>query len=381
MEKNSQTNAMFIETVKGVETIKACGAEKQICNDSKSIFVDLLDASVHSQLVESVVTIISAVISNCGYVAVLWIGAGLILQDKLTVGTLLMFYSLIGYFFSPVESLMSLQTSLQGAVVAFERLQQMLGIEREKTSLDEDKICAGKIEVSNLSFQYGTRKPIIRDMSFSINKNEKIAIVGESGSGKTTIARLLLGFYEVERGCIKFDGKDICDINKKSLREKIAYVSQEPYFFKGTLKENIMFGNACNITDEKILEVLRLVRLDKYIEENPEGINTKLQENATNLSGGQRQRLSLARALVRNPEVLILDEATSNLDVITEKSITQSIDSIQGITIIVIAHRLSTIKRCDRIFAICDGKIAEAGTHEQLMEKEGFYYSLWKEQL
>ena len=381
MEKNSQTNAMFIETVKGAETIKACGAERTICDNSKKIFVSLLNAAMHSQEIESIVTIISGIISNCGYVVVLWIGVGLIVQGKMSIGTLLMFYSLIGYFFSPVESLMSLQTSLQGAVVAFERLQQMLSIDKEKTGTEEDDICAGEINVENLSFQYGTRKHIIKDMSFSIHKNEKIAIVGESGSGKTTLARLLLGFYDVRRGSIKFGDKDICDINKKVLRKKIAYVSQEPYFFKGTLKENILFGNNDLVSEMDIIKVLEQVKLDKYIDENPEGMHTKLQENATNLSGGQRQRLSLARALIRKPEVLILDEATSNLDVITEKSITESIDSIKGMTIIVIAHRLSTIKRCDRIFAICDGKIKEAGTHDELMHKKGFYYSLWKEQL
>lgn len=381
MEKNSETNAMFIETVKGVETIKACGAEGKVCDNSKKIFVSLLDAAMYSQEVESIVTIISGVISNCGYVVVLWIGAGLIVQGKMSVGTLLMFYSLIGYFFSPVESLMSLQTSLQGAVVAFERLQQMLSMDKEKTGLEEKEITAGEIKITNLSFQYGTRKHIINDMSFSINKNEKIAIVGESGSGKTTLARLLLGFYDVKRGSIMYGDKDICDINKKVLRNKIAYVSQEPYFFKGTLKENILFGNDAKVSDTDILRVLEQVKLDQYINENPDGIHTKLQENATNLSGGQRQRLSLARALIRKPEVLILDEATSNLDVITEKSITESIDSIEGMTIIVIAHRLSTIKRCDRIFAICNGSIEEAGTHEELMKKKGFYYSLWKEQL
>lgn len=382
MEKNSQTNAMFIETIKGVETIKACGAEEKICENSKGIFVGLLDASIHSQQIESIVTIISSIINNCGYVMVLWAGAELIVQGKMTIGSLLTFYSLIGYFFSPVGSLMSLQTSLQGAVVAFERLQQMLGIDREKNVYDyEEDIDAGMIEVSDLSFQYGTRKPLIKNMSFSVHKNEKIAIVGESGSGKTTLAKLLLGFYDVAPGSIKFGGRDICEINKKSLRKKVAYVSQDPYFFKGTLKENMLFGNDEKISDAQIFDVLKMVKLDSYVEENPEGIHTKLQENATNLSGGQRQRLSLARALIRNPDVLILDEATSNLDVITEKSITKSIDEIKDITIIVIAHRLSTIKRCDKILAMSEGTIQESGSHDELMNKKGFYYSLWKEQL
>ena len=380
MEKNSQTNAMFIETVKGVETIKACGAEEKICKKSKKIFITLLNAVMDAQELESAVNIISGIINKCGYVVVLWLGTGMVVNGKLSVGTLLMFYSLMGYFFSPVQSLMALQTSLQGAVVAFERLQQMVGIEREKIGADSEEICAREITVKNLTFQYGTRKHIIKDMSFSIKKNEKIAIVGESGSGKTTIARLLLGLYDVSRGSIRYGDKDICDIDKKALRKKIAYVSQEPYFFKGTMKDNILFGND-DVSDEAILKVLKLVKLDEYINENPEGIYTKLQENATNLSGGQRQRLSLARALVRKPEVLILDEATSNLDVITEKSITESIDNIQGMTIIVIAHRLSTIKRCDRIFAICNGKIEESGTHDELMQKGGFYNSLWKEQM
>ena len=380
LENASRTNAMFIETIKGVETIKACGAEETVCKESKTMFISLLDTVIASQKTESVLNIISSIISRCCYIAVLWMGAKMVIGGQLSTGVLLTFYSLIGYFFSPVQSLMSLQASMQGAVVAYDRLNQMLECEKEKIDASYEGIpLKGMIEVKNISFRYGSRKKVLDGISFTVGQNEKIAIVGESGSGKTTIARLLLGFYEYEAGDIILDGKAMKEIDKGWIRKQMAYVPQEPYFFKGTLKENVLFGNSKNISDEDIKSILRIVKLDKFIEESPEGIYSKLQENATNLSGGQRQRLSIARALIKKPQILILDEATSNLDVVTEKSITEAIDSIHTMTIIVIAHRLTTIKHCDRIIVMKDGRVEESGTHLELMNQNGYYKGLWKE--
>ena len=169
-------------------------------------------------------------------------------------------------------------------------------------------------------------------------------------------------------------------MDKEWFRSRVAYVSQEPYFFKGTIKENLLFGNTYKITEDEIIEVLNIVKLDEYIKEKPEGIHTRLQENASNISGGQKQRLCLARALLRKPEILILDEATSNLDVITERAITKAINEYYNMTMIVIAHRLSTIKKCNSIIVLKNGSITEVGSHCELLNRKGYYYSLWKEQ-
>lgn len=213
-----------------------------------------------------------------------------------------------------------------------------------------------------------------------IKKDDTVAIVGESGSGKTTLARLLLGFYHYESGGIYFGNRELSDINKEWLRSRIAYVSQEPYFFKGTIKENLLFGNQYPVMEADISMTLKQVELFDFVKTSPDGINMRLQENAANLSGGQRQRLCLARALLRKPDILILDEATSNLDVITERAITRSINQIKDMTTIVIAHRLTTIKKCNKIIAMKGGMIKEVGNHEELMQYQGYYYSLWKEQ-
>lgn len=380
MEKSSQTNSMFIETIKGVETIKACGAEDKVCRESKYIFEELLDSVIRSQNIECILTVFCNVISKSCYIAVLWAGAVMVINGGITAGILLTFYSLIGYFFSPVQSLMSLQTSMQGAIVAYERLSQMIECEPEELVHAEfTEQLSGEIEVRDLSFRYGSRRKVLDGISFRVAPNERVAIVGESGSGKTTVARLLLGFYEYESGEIYFDKISMKTLDKGYVRTQLAYVPQEPYFFKGTIKENVLFGNRANVTDEEIIEVMKIVKLDDYLEESPEGIYTKLQENGTNLSGGQRQRLNIARALMRKPHILILDEATSNLDVVTEKSITEAIDNLTNMTIIVIAHRLSTIKHCDRIIVMKNGRVVEDGSHDELMCLDGYYSSLWSE--
>lgn len=383
LENGAKVNAMFIESIKGIETIKAHGAEKEIEKKSRTIFTKLLDSSFSSQQIHTILSCITGTLCSIGYVLVLWIGSIDVLNGLLTIGTLLSFYSLIGYFLTPVQSILGLQVELQGALVAMQRLDQLLGAETEDKKVNDGNRLSeklGDIKLDHVSFRYGTRNLILNNICCEIKKNEKIAIVGESGSGKTTLARLLLGFYQYESGEIYFNQTALTELNKEWLRNKISYVSQEPYFFKGTLKENLLFGNSQTYSDKEIDMVLETVQLKHFIKNAPDGLNMKLQENAHNLSGGQRQRLCLARAILRHPDILILDEATSNLDVITESAITKAIQNFQNQTTIIIAHRLSTIKKCDRIIVLKNGAIEEIGPHDELMGKKGYYFDLWKEQ-
>ena len=213
-----------------------------------------------------------------------------------------------------------------------------------------------------------------------INTGERIALVGESGSGKTTLAKLLLNFYQVEKGEILIDDFNIQDINRDLLRQRIGYIPQNIFLFSGTVQENLMLGNA-NATMEEIIEVCKITTVHDFINQMPLRYNTHLDENGTNLSGGQRQRLALARAIIKKPDILIMDEATSNLDSTTEKAIENLIkENFREMTMVIIAHRLSTIRSCDKIFVMDQGQIIEAGTHEGLLMKKNKYYELWESQ-
>lgn len=221
----------------------------------------------------------------------------------------------------------------------------------------------------------------MQDINLQIKAGEKIALVGESGSGKTTLVKLLMHFYDWEKGEICFGNYNIKDINLEALRDKIAYISQDIFLFSGTIRENLSLGNEYASLEE-IIEACKLSKANEFIEKLPMRYDTLLEENGANLSGGQKQRLAIARALLKKPDILIMDEATSNLDSITEKAIERTINDLpHSITTIIIAHRLSTIMRCDKIYVMENGKIIEEGSHHELMEKGGNYYNLWKEQI
>ena len=315
-----------------------------------------------------------------GGIVILWVGAVNVLNGNITVGQLITFNALLVYFLNPVKNLINLQPMMQTAIVAADRLGEILDLPQERQGNESNKLnpksIAGDIEIQNMSFRYGTRRLVLEDINLIAKQGEKIAFVGESGGGKTTLAKLLLNLYTPEKGEILINGTNIKDIRIDTLRERIAYVPQDIFLFSGTIMENLMLGLP-ESTPEEVIEAAKMSQAHNFINELPLRYETMLEENGANLSGGQRQRLAITRAILKKPDILILDEATSNLDSITERSVEKTINEYtKGITTFIIAHRLSTIKRCDKIYLVDKGRIAESGTHRELLEMKGQYYDL-----
>lgn len=298
------------------------------------------------------------------------------IYDIISVGSLIAYYSMIGFFMEPLSQLSSMQSEIQSAKISSDRLNDIIELEQDKDSgeifygLDE------AISIENIDFRYGARELVLENLSLKIKAGQKIALIGESGCGKTTVARLLTGDYCPENGVIKFDDNDLQSLNKTSIRNKIAYIEQETILINDSIRNNITMGR--NIPDENIEKAIKICALDRFIDSLPNKIDTVINENGKNLSGGQRQRISIARALVNNPDILIMDEATSNLDNITENAIMDAINNLPAsTTVIIIAHRLKTIKNCDVIHIMNQGNIIASGTHEHLIQHNEWYQNQW----
>ncbi|MGB3366175.1 MAG: peptidase domain-containing ABC transporter, partial [Acidaminobacteraceae bacterium] len=385
MENNSELTSYLVESLNGIETVKAFNAEDEAKLKTETKFIILLKSVFKGGMINNIRNSITTSVSSIGGIIILWVGALNVLDGKLTIGQLLVFNSLLAYFIDPVKNLINLQPMMQTAIVASDRLGEILDIEKEKEIDDYKKIkptsLKGSIELKNVDFRYGTREMVLKNINMHIKEGERIALVGESGSGKTTLVKLILDLYSPENGEILINGNNTKDISITSLRQRIAYVPQETFLFSGSIRENLTLGLPNNNL-ESIIEATKLAQAHEFISELPLRYNTQLEENGSNLSGGQRQRLSITRAILKKPDILILDEATSSLDSITEKAIEKTIENVtDDITTFVIAHRLSTIMRCDRIFVMSKGEIVESGTHEELIKLNGKYFDLWKGQL
>ena len=385
MEMNSKVTSQFIETVNGIEIIKAFNQEDNEKEKTDKLYRKFLKRVFNGgvlSLSQQTVTMFVAVV---GELVILWIGATYVIKGELTIGELITFNALLGYFIEPIKNLINLQPQIQTAIVAADRLGEILDISPEYEKNDmrttyNSEIKFDNLIISNLNFRYGTRDLVLKDINLKIKHGEKIAFVGESGSGKTTLAKLLIRLYEQEKGSIKLDSIDIREVSIKQIRDNISYISQNTFLFSGTIKENLLFGNS-DANNDDISRVCRMCELEEYINSLPLKYNTRIEENGKKLSGGQKQRLAIARALLKNPKILIMDEATSNLDYITEKTIENTINKFsKNMTTIIIAHRLSTIKDCDKIFVFKDGQIVETGNHRDLLKQRGYYYQLWNGQ-
>lgn len=384
MEDNAQLTSYMVESLNGIQTVKAYNAERKVNRETEIKFVRLLRSIFDLTWMSNLQSSLKIFIELVGGIVILWIGGVSVINGEMTIGSLITFNSLLTYFLDPVKNLINLQPQMQTAVVAADRLGEILDLEAEKTDVEYRKLSptslAGDIEIKNLNFRYGTRKLVLEDINLKIEKGQKIAFVGESGSGKTTLSKLLLHLYAPESGDILINENNIEDIRLETLREKIAYIPQETFLFSGSIFENLTLG-LDDATMDDIIEASKMAQAHDFINELPLRYETRMEENGTNLSGGQRQRLAIARAMLKKPDILILDEATSNLDAITERALDKTIHEFaKDMTTIFIAHRLSTIKNSDKIYVMDKGKIVEHGTHRELIALGGKYAYLVKQQ-
>jgi len=384
MEDNAQLSSYMIESLNGIELVKSYNAEDKAAYKGESLFIKLMKSVFKNRFINNSQTSLASLISSVGGIVILWAGAASVLNGRMTIGQMLTFNALLTYFVSPIQNLINLQPLMQTAIVAANRLGEILDLPVEDKHSDANKLkpsLNGDILFKNISFRYGGRAPVLNDITLAIPRSYRVALVGESGSGKTTLAKLLMRFYSAEKGEIIINGCNINDIDINYLRQKVAYISQNVFIFSGSIIENMRYVSA-GASMERIIEVCQMAQAHEFINELPLRYETKLEENGGNLSGGQRQRLSIAQALLKSPDIIIMDEATSNLDSITEKAIERIIYENTGSTsVLMIAHRLSTIMGCDYIYVMDKGTIVESGSHNYLMAKRGYYYDLWKDQI
>ncbi len=378
-ESFAQINKDLQELLSGLTVIKAFtgevyGSLKLIKSLKKGI-----KKSVKLDILSTMFSLLSSLISSAAPIVLIWYGSSEIMKGHLTVGGLMAFSSFLSYLFGPTESLMGINLTIQKSLASAERIFEIM----DKTKESEVE---GEIELQppikdivfdNVSFSYNTES-VLKNVSFKIASGEKAAFVGETGVGKSTIASLLLRFYDPVEGEISINGINIMDFKLSSLRKNIGYVSQDIFLFSDTIRENIRFGKR-GAKDSEVEEAAKLAGIHDFIEKLPEGYDTETGERGVKLSGGERQRIAIARAILKDAPILVLDEATSSLDRNTERKITEAMENIsEGKILIMIAHRLSTIKDADKIFVLDKGRIADSGKHEQLIGKSEIYKKLYK---
>lgn len=385
METNASLTSNLVESLNGVETLKAFNAERNASIKTEQKFVKLLRVLFKGGSIANVQSSLVEVVTQIGGIAILWFGALGIIEGEMTIGELLTFNALLGFFVEPIQNLIGLQPLIQTAIVASDRLGEIVDLELERSEPKSSKAVPdslyGDIEFKNVDFRYGSRQLVLKNLSMKMKKGQKIALVGASGSGKTTLVKLLLNFYSWEKGDILINNINIRDIDLEKLRERIAYVSQDVFLYSETVWENITLG--VDYTDlTEVVELAKMTQAHEFINLLPLRYDTMVDENGANFSGGQKQMLAITRALLKKPDILILDEATANLDPATEKAIKSSIEKIaQNMTVIIIAHRLSTVIWCDEIYVLDKGEFVESGRHDELMKSKGIYYNLWKDQI
>ncbi|MDR7855113.1 ABC transporter ATP-binding protein [Tissierella sp.] len=378
-----RVNGHVEEVYSGHNIMKVFNAEEESVSEFRKINGELYNSAWKSQFLSGMMMPIMTFIGNLGYVAVSILGGWLAVRKTIEVGDILSFIQYIRSFTQPIAQVAQISNVLQSTVAAAERVFEFLGEEEETKEVEVPvklEGVEGRVTFENVKFGYNEENIIINDFSADIEPGQKIAIVGPTGAGKTTIVKLLMRFYDLNKGRILLDGHDINDFTRFDLRDDLSMVLQDTWLFSGTIMENIRYGRL-DATDEEVIEAAKSAHAHRFIKTLPDGYNMIINEEANNISQGQKQLLTIARAILSDPKVLILDEATSSVDTRTEILIKSAMENLmKGRTSFIIAHRLSTIRDADLILVMKDGDIVEQGSHMELLMQEGFYSELYNSQ-
>lgn len=391
-------NGQVEEVYSGHNIVKAFNNEKQVTKEFNEYNEKLYNTAMMSQFLSGMMMPIMNFVGNLGYVCVSIVGGYLAVNGSIKVGDIQSFIQYVRQFNQPIAQVAQVANMLQSTAAASERVFEFLAEEEEKQTAENDKAkmeivngkevyrkansndIIGNVEFKNVSFGYNKDKTIIENFSAKVKQGQKIAIVGPTGAGKTTMIKLLMRFYDVTGGEILVDGINVKDFDRSELRKAFGMVLQDTWLFNGSIRDNIRYGKL-DATDEEILNASKAAKVHSFVKSLPLGYDMELNEEASNISQGQKQLLTIARAILADPKILILDEATSSVDTRTEIKIQEAMDNLmQGRTSFIIAHRLSTIKNADLILVMKDGNIIEQGNHNELMEKQGFYFNLYNSQ-
>jgi ABC-type multidrug transport system fused ATPase/permease subunit len=381
-KQQSNIVAVVQQDLESIRVVKAFGRQELEQEELQVVSHATVAAALKARQVKALLSPLVSIIVACCVGFVLWRGSLLILAGWMTAGELTVFLSYLGSFFKPVKDLASMNNSIAQTAVAVERIRQILDADSilpEKPDAREQPI-RGEIVFDHVAFAYDESYPVLRDVSFTVNPGQMIGVVGPTGGGKSTIMSLIPRFYDPSAGKVLVDGIDVRDYRLRNLRDQIGYVLQETVLFRGTVRDNIAYGRA-GATDEEIIEAAKLANADEFITRMPNGYQSFVGDRGDTLSGGQRQRIGIARAIIRNNPILILDEPTAALDTESERLVIEALERLmKGRTVLTIAHRLSTIRDADKIIVLKGGVVAEQGTHDQLLAMGGTYAELYSVQ-
>ena len=379
----AEQTAFTHETISGIKVVQAYSQEENVLTTFDEMNENLANRSLKAIFYSSITNPATRFVNSLVYTVVGLVGAFFVLKSKLSIGQLAAFLTYANQYTKPFNEISGVMTEFQNSIACasrvFELMEEPMESEEGK-EINLPEMIKGEVQFEQVSFSYQKDQSLIEDFSLEVKPGEKIAIVGPTGSGKSTLINLLMRFYEVDKGNITIDGISIKDMTRQQLRQLFGMVLQETWLQSGTIRENLLLGNP-NATDEEIQQVLMQCQLDKMIEKLPQGLETPLQRQGEDFSIGQRQLLSIARVMLSQPSMLILDEATSSIDTRTELKIQQAFQTLmEGKTSFIVAHRLSTIQNADKILVLKDGQVIEQGTHEELIARQGFYQHLYQSQ-
>ena len=379
----AHVNGQVEEMYSGYTIVKAFNGEEKAIKEFNKANEELRKSAWRSQFLSGLMHPLMNFISNIGYVAVAIVGGYFAIKGKITVGNIQSFITYNKQFTQPIGQIAQISGAIQSMVAASERIFEFLEEEEESPTIENPKHIEGlkgNVTFDHVHFGYDEDRTIINDFNADVKEGQKIAIVGPTGAGKTTMVKLLMRFYDVNSGAILLDGNNVKDFERGELRQEFGMVLQDTWLFEGSIKENIKYGKL-DATDEEVVNAAKAARVHHFIETLPHGYDMVLNEESSNVSQGQKQLLTIARVILADPKVLILDEATSSIDTRTEIEIQKAMDELmKGRTSFIIAHRLSTIKNADLILVMNHGDIVEQGNHEELLEKNGFYANLYNSQ-